>query len=107
MPSRKMIEGYVKKTWIDLLWQNISRNRTDKDNNRRERLWELMGFFLKEEGLLEIKQGSRLGKQARVSSQQRRFHVQPLTRVKFPLLHLKSLCKTWFILRVSLQEGIF
>lgn len=60
MPSRKMIEGYVKKTRIDLLWQNNSRNRTDKDNNRREGLWESMGFFLQEEGLLEIMQGSRL-----------------------------------------------
>ena len=60
MPSRKMIEGYVKKTQIDLLWQNNSRNRTDKDNNRREGLWESMGFFLQEEGLLEITQGSRL-----------------------------------------------
>ena len=55
-----MIEGYVKKTQIDLLWQNNSRNRTDKDNNRREGLWESMGFFLQEEGLLEITQGSRL-----------------------------------------------
>ena len=36
------------------------RNRIDKDNNRRERLWELMGFFLQEEGLLEVMQGSRL-----------------------------------------------
>lgn len=26
MPLRKMIEGCVKKTWIDLLGQNVSRN---------------------------------------------------------------------------------
>lgn len=47
MPSGKMTEGCVKKTWIDILGQNVSRNGSDKDNNRRKSLWALMGFSSK------------------------------------------------------------